>query len=112
MRTLPAIALFALVSASIAFSAPVCAAGLSLARFVPRIELGAMFELERASPAGTTAVPQADETDTPAPVDEDRVDPAARADADTSLAPPRSKPGAAGQDRAPRWKSLIPGALK
>ena len=96
---------------ALAVATPAAAAGLTLqlSRFLPRVEMGALFELERASPAGSTG-PRASES---AATAEDDVDPA-DAPRKPEVAPPaRSKPpGAASQERAPRWKSLLPGALK
>ena len=115
MRAFPLVPASALAVA-LALAAPAAgAASLSVSRFVPRINLDAMFEVERASPAGS-ATGAASATDPVAPdaaraagdVDEE----AAEAD-EAHTAPPHPKPGAAGStERAPRWKSLIPGALK
>lgn len=104
------------IAAALLLAAPAAgAAGLSMTRLLPRMNLDVMFEVERASPAGS-ATGNARATDPVAAG-------AARgtgdaddepAEADAAAAPPsRAKPGAnGGTERAPRWKSLIPGALK
>lgn len=95
---------------ALALAMPAAAAGfvLPMPDLVPRIEMTGLFELERASPGGSSA-PRASETAAPAETDAAPDDEPRKADA----APPaRPKPGAAGQERAPRWKSLLPGALK
>ena len=104
------------IAVALMLAAPAAgAATFSLSRFVPRINLDAMFEVERASPAGsaTGGARATDPVAAGAPRGagdaEDEPD-----EADEAVAPPpRSKPGAGGStERAPRWKSLIPGALK
>ena len=99
------------IALAVAVATPAAASGLTLqlSRFLPRVEMGALFELERASP-GSSNGPRAGEAATPG---EDEVDPA-EAPRKPEVAPPaRTKPpGAASQERAPRWKSLLPGALK
>ncbi|HVF35128.1 MAG TPA: hypothetical protein VND91_07365 [Candidatus Saccharimonadia bacterium] len=99
--------------ALVAFVPTAMAATLSIARFVPRLELAAMFDIDRASPAGTNGSRAAGERpgEVPRATDEE-VDAAGKDAATTAPADARVKPGAAGQQRAPRWKSLIPGALK
>ena len=95
---------------ALAVATPAAAAGLTLqlSRFLPRVEMGALFELERASPSGSTG-PRASESASTA---EDDADPADAPRKPETAPPARPKPGAAGQERAPRWKSLLPGALK
>lgn len=88
---------------------PAIAAGLSLSHLLPRVSVGAMFEIERSSASGTSGAAAAEEAPGAARGAEAEPDPAAR-EADEALAPPRGKP--VGQERAPRWKSLLPGALK
>ena len=94
----------------LAIAAPsVFAAGFSLPRLFPSANVGAMFEIERKSPSESSGTAAAD---SPRPA-------AARgADVETAegsegtgeaLTPPPAKPAT---ERAPRWKSLIPGALK
>ena len=115
MRAFPLVPAW-VVAVALALVAPAAgAASLSLSRFVPRINLDAMFEVERASPAGSAAG-AARATD-PVAGETSRVAGDAEAETeetDEALAPqPRPKPGAGGNaERAPRWKSLSPGALK
>ena len=115
MRAFPLVPAW-VVAVALALVAPAAgAASLSLSRFVPRINLDAMFEVERASPAGSAAGaaraadPVAGEASRGAGDAESETE-----EPDEALAPqPRPKPGAGGNaERAPRWKSLIPGALK
>lgn len=106
----------AVIAAVLALPAPAAgAASLSVSRFLPRINLDVMLDVERASPAGS-ATGAARATD---PVAADAVRGAREADIEPADAdepvtvPPRAKPGTSGgTERAPRWKSLIPGALK
>ena len=95
---------------ALAVASPAAAAGLTLqlSRLLPRVEMGALFELERASP-GSSSGPRASEA---VAAEDDVVDPADAPRKPNAAPPARTKPGAAGQDRAPRWKSLLPGALK
>jgi len=89
------------------------AASGTIARFLPRLELSAIFDLDRSSPAGTGGSSAADEASGKvSPVADEDGDAAGKDAAAASAADARRKPGAAGQQRAPRWKSLIPGALK
>ena len=116
MHAFPLARMTMLVAVALAAVAPAAgAASLSVSRFPPRVTLDAMFEVERASPAGA-ATRTSGATD---PVAADASRGAGDADDDPAAAdeasdpPARPKPGGAGgTERAPRWKSLIPGALK
>ena len=108
MRPIP-IATTAIALALALATPPATAAGLSLSRLLPRVSVGAMFEIERSSAAGTPGAASAEEAPAAVRGAEAEPDPAAR-EAGEALAPPRGKP--VGQERAPRWKSLLPGALK
>lgn len=96
--------------ALVVFVPSAMAAGFSIARFVPRLELTAVF-VERASPAGTGGSRAGDDARVELSVD-DEGDRVRKADPAVDPVGSPGKPGAAGQQRAPRWKSLIPGALK
>ena len=87
----------------------VMAAGLSLPSIFPRANVGAMFEIERKSPSGSSGTAAAD-SPRPAAVRGADVETAEGSEGTgEALTPPRAKPAT---ERAPRWKSLIPGALK
>ena len=114
MRAFPLVPASVLAVALVLVAPAAGAAGLSVSRFVPRIHLDAMFEVERASPAGSaTGAARATDpvaADAPRGAGDAEDEPA---EGDEAVAPARPKPGAAGTaERAPRWKSLIPGALK
>src|SRR5687768_143877 len=100
-------ATLALVLAMVAPS--VFATGLSLPRLLPSANVGAMFEIERKSPSGAGGTTAAESPRPAAVRGADVEDDDSRVGVDEAVAPPRAKPAS---ERAPRWKSLIPGALK
>jgi hypothetical protein len=112
MRAFPLVPV-SVLAVALALAAPAAgAAGFSVSRLLPRINLDAMLEVERASPAGAAGAPSAaDPVASDAPrvqVDADT----APDEADEAIAPAQRPKAGAGPERAPRWKSLIPGALK
>jgi hypothetical protein len=88
---------------------PALATGLSLPRLLPSAGVGAMFEIERKSPAGPSGAAASEDARPAAVRGADIEADEGRVGDDDALAPARTKPAA---ERAPRWKSLIPGALK
>lgn len=113
---MPSLALWrsaALTLALVVCVTPAMAASGTIGRFLPRLELTAMFDLDRSSPAGPGGSRTADEASSEgSPVADDEGEAAGKDAAAASAPDARRKPGAGGQQRAPRWKSLIPGALK
>lgn len=108
MRPIP-LATTAIALALALATPPATAAGVSLSSLLPRVNVGAMFEVERSSAGGASGAGSAEEAPAAVRGAEAEPDQAAR-EAGEALSPPRGKP--VGQERGPRWKSLLPGALK